>query len=486
MLKLEEYQIGFADAAKEFTRIPEIFEKAFYDPKGILDKLINKWFFMLIGRKGVGKSAFSAKIQSMSKDEENKIFAYQMQLNDFEFSTFAKTNIDSDVTGTQKYKMSWEFILLLTIYKVIYKNLKITEVETFNRTVELLKELGFPIDINYKKNITTLSKLKMGANIGIFDIGFESEFGVKPNSFLERISMLNDRMIDVLSDIFFNDTKTIVLIDGVDDILRFKKNQLDILSSLIRSVDYLNDKFANKELPIKIILFIREDIVSNVTDPDINKIKRDGSITLSWGNRLEDLKSIVKLRFKLSGVKSDLIETWWEQIFPRKIRDRDSWSFMLEHTLYKPRDVLQFLKCCQEVYPEKEELTFSEMQTVLKIYSRDYFIEEMKNELAGFVNDDLINLLPSVFTKVVTRSFSFSEVKAIINSQSVKKVYDDSDIKNLLRVLFESGYIGQIIQTKGSGKDSVVFKYRNTTASIDYDQKFIIHKGLHRGLGVRL
>ncbi|MBC2456115.1 P-loop ATPase, Sll1717 family [Clostridium beijerinckii] len=485
-MKLEEYQFGYADAAKEYTIIPEIFEKAFCDTRGIVDKLINKWDFMLVGRKGVGKSAFSAKIQSLSEKEDAGLFSYQMQLNDFEFSTFSKTNIDNDVLGTQKYKTSWEFILLLTIYKIIYNNLKINEVESFNNTVELLKSLGFPINIDYKRNISTLSKLKIGVNAGVFDVKFEQEFGIKPNSFLERISILNEKMVEVLSEVWFNNTRIIILIDGVDDILRFKKNQLDILSSLVRSVDYLNDKFIKNKLPIKIVLFIREDIICSVTDPDINKIKRDGSIVLSWCNRLEDLKSIVKLRFKLSGVEEENLETWWESIFPRRIRDVDSWTFMLEHTLYKPRDVLQFLKCCQENFPEKQSLTFSEINIALKSYSRDYFIEEMKNEITGFINDDLINILPSVFRKIATKSFDSAELKEIINNQSVK-VYDDSDIKSLLLLLFESGYIGQIIKQTGMRRrQSVVFKYRNTTASIDYSQKFIIHKGLHRGLGVRI
>lgn len=483
-MKFEDYQIGFADAAKEYTMIPEIFEKAFYDPKGIIDKLLNKWSFMLVGRKGVGKSAFSSKIQSLAQQDED-LCSYQMFLNDFEYSTFSKTKVDSDVIGTQKYKKSWEFILLLTIYKIIANNLKIQEVDDFNNMVEILQELGFPINIDYKRNITTLSKLKVGVNVGFFDATLEKELGVKPNSFLERISILSDKMIEVLSAVFFNKKKIIVSIDGVDDILRFKKNQLEILSSLIRSVDYLNDSFLKNKLPIKIIIFIREDIICSVTDPDINKIKRDGSITLSWCNRLDDLKSVVKLRFRLSGVSDDNVDKYWESIFPNKIREQDPWTFVLEHTLYKPRDILQFLKCCQENYPDKEFLTHAEMLTAIKIYSKEYFIEEMKNEITGFVNDELINILPSVFSKIGKRAFNFIEFKKITSEQPLSREYSDSDIKYLLQLLFESGYMGQIIKT-GPGRESVVFKYRNTTASIDFGQKFITHKGLHKGLGIKL
>ena len=63
---LSEYKFGYADATKELMIEPEIFEKAFYDPHNILDKLMNSWKYMLVGRKGVGKSAYSSMIQYKS------------------------------------------------------------------------------------------------------------------------------------------------------------------------------------------------------------------------------------------------------------------------------------------------------------------------------------------------------------------------------------------------------------------------------------
>ncbi len=100
-MKFEDYEFGFADATKELTRTPKIFEEAFYDPRNVVKKLLNSYEFLLIGRKGVGKSAFSSKIQSLAKQDES-LFAIPMNLNDFEFTTFAKTSIDNDVSGTQK------------------------------------------------------------------------------------------------------------------------------------------------------------------------------------------------------------------------------------------------------------------------------------------------------------------------------------------------------------------------------------------------
>lgn len=482
-MKFKEYEFGFADAEKEYTRVPEIFESAFYDFKGMVTKLTDQHYFLLIGRKGVGKSAVRAKIQSLA-DRNNNFHAVPLQLNDFEFSTFAKTNVDKELVGTQKYKESWNFVLLLMCFKVINKNLSITENDGLNEMMDFLTVLGFDSDVSYKKDVTRLSKLKLGNSMASFDLEFEKEFGTKPSSYLERIGTVIEKMLDTLSDLYYADNKIIILIDGVDDILRIKKNQLDMLSSLIRSVDYLNDKFEMKKVPIKIILFIREDIVNNVTDPDLNKIKRDGAIILNWNSKYDDLKSVVNLRFEYSGVPSEEINNHWDQIFPRKIRERPSWLHILEHTLYKPRDILQFLKSCQELYPDNYTLVFSEIRNVLKVYSKDYFIEEMKNEITGFVDDTFINILPAVLQKIGERSFSFFEFKDLMEKQGVKN-NNELDVKYLLLLLFDAGYIGQLIKNnRGSGK-SVTFKYWNENSQIDYSQQFIIHKGLYNGLGIR-
>ena len=480
-MQLREYQFGYADAAKEYLLEPEIIEGAFFDPKGIINKLEKTWKYMVIGRKGVGKSAYSAKLQSISKNE-GLFTTYPIPLNNFEYSIFSKTNSDSDVVGTKKYYESWTFVLLLTICKLLYIDEGIKEVEKLTELVYLLSKMGFSIEDSLSKSITKISKLKLGATVGIFDAVYEAEFGTKPISYTERLSALICKMKETIEQVYIP-KKIFILIDGVDDILRLKKNQLEILSSLIRSIDGLNEYLCSRQIKIKVIIFIREDIVTTITDPDLNKIKRDGSINLSWSNNTNDLKSIVELRFKYSNKSGDLAENKWNSIFPMKIKESDSWEYLLEHTLYKPRDVLQFLTTCQELFPDKTTLTRSDMNSALKTYSKEYFIEEMKNELAGFASDSLITILPSVFKKLGSRSFLVTEFMAIINQQSSSQKYTESEIKYMLLLLFEAGYIGQLLSDT-RGRASVNFKYRNTTANIDYAQKFITHRGLHKGLGI--
>lgn len=483
-MQLKEYEFGFADATKEYSRNPEIFERAFCDPRNVVDKLTNSYHFLLIGRKGVGKSAYSSKIQSIA-DKSETLYAYPMNLSDFEFSTFSKTGIDENVSGTQKYKTSWDFLLLWSIYKILFNKMQMTEIPDINKIVYLLDSLGFSIDDGYKSDVTKLSKLKIGANIKVFDITFEKEFNTKPSDYLERISLLTEKMINVLSTLYLNERQITVIIDGLDDILRYKKNKIEIVASMIRSADYINDFMLKSQKQIKVVLLVREDIIGLVNDPDINKIIQDGAIFINWNNRSQDLKELVEKRFALS-VSGAPEAQYWDKIFPNKIKNKNTWDYVLDYTLYKPRDVLQFLKYCQIEYPDHEKLTLSETQNVLKVYSNKYFIEEMKNELSGLINDELIISIPSVFRRLGGRAFDIAELNRLTNQQNMKKAVSLEETKTELMYLFEAGYVGQLLSGGNSGKRSVIFKYRNPTARIDYYQKFITHKGLHSGLGVRL
>lgn len=173
----------------------------------------------------------------------------------------------------------------------------------------------------------------------------------------------------------------------------------------------------------------------------------------------------------------------WENLFVEE-GDKSSWDVVAEHTLYKPRDILQFLVTCQNQFPDKEKLLSSEVRKALKIYSRDYFIGEMKNELSGYIEDDIISVVPSLFQRIGSKDFTVNELDNVLKEQIPKNIESLGITKQLLLVLFESGYIGQRLKTNRSA--SVVFKYRNTGANIDYSQKFLIHKGIQRGLGVNV
>lgn len=169
---------------------------------------------------------------------------------------------------------------------------------------------------------------------------------------------------------------------------------------------------------------------------------------------------------------------------PNKIKNKNSWDYLIQNTLLKPRDLLQFFSVLQDLFPDKEKINDSEFKKAIKTYSTNYFIEEMKNELAGFIEDKYIKLLIPVFSRIGNVEFSelqfFNLFEKIINDEKFNLI----DARNILFNLFENSYIGQI--DLSNGKKNVFFKYRNPSAHFDNNLKFILHSGILRGLNIRL
>ncbi|EHS8400428.1 hypothetical protein KWN51_002668, partial [Enterococcus faecalis] len=116
-MKFKYLDLGFADSELEYNRKPEIFDNAFYDPKGYIEKLVDfsNPKSILIGRKGVGKTAYSAKIR---RDFANHLKgkSIRIDLSSIPYVSFSKiSNIKTDVEGAQRHLHSWNILLIFEI-----------------------------------------------------------------------------------------------------------------------------------------------------------------------------------------------------------------------------------------------------------------------------------------------------------------------------------------------------------------------------------
>ena len=477
-MKLKDYNFGYTDAIQEYIKIPGFFESVFYDKRNLIEKLLNGTIFLLIGRKGVGKSAYSAKIQSIGeKDTFLKVSA--KNFSNFEFSIFAKNGINSNVTGPIKYKSAWDFLLLKSIYQILYKELGITETEGVNKVVSILSTYGFDIDeCNLNMDAIKLKKIKGGLSIKFANAEFEFDRvdPINPKNYPELLGMLISIMQKNLEEVYLNQHKIVIIIDGLDDIIRYKNKQTTIISSLIRSIKELNLKMTEMNKDIRFIILIRDSIVALMNDPDLNKIIQDCSFRLNWNNRLNDLKELINLRFKFTETGLRNNESNWDTIFPYRIEGKSSWEYALQYTLYKPRDILSMLKICQEKCYNKETVPKVKFKEILRIYANDYFIGELKDELSGFIADEVVSQVPNIlFSLVSLDEFGIQDVERIISDICVREdLLDNSKIKLLLLHLFDAGYIGQKFE------NTIIFKYMHPHIVINYNYKFVIHRGIRR------
>lgn len=470
MCKLRKVFFGYADAEEEFNQKPEMFDSAFVDPHNYLDTILNGPKYLILGRKGAGKTAFSAKIRRVA-DLSDNITARPCSLADMDyvsFNGFAETN----VTGGKRFRSIWKYLLLVEILKMIFnkypdqENLELTEL------YEGLKKYGFITNDSLVRVATKIRITEMTLNIAEI---FEAKSNVEHSAKLNGPDEIADLILNTIKDSYFGDRKFFLIVDGLDDVLRLEKFSPDIVTGLLRAINYINKSFSIAEVRVKVVLLMRTDIYDLCRDPDLNKIKRDAAINLSWTK--DDLKNIVYKRICAEYPQITSFADFWDNYAPLNYKNAPSITFLFELTLLRPRDILQFFIECQDMYGNNNSLSYSELNTVANGYSKNYFIGEMRDELTGILDDSIVTAIPGILSSMGTRKFKECDLEA---SPELKEL--NCTAHQLLEIMYNAGYIGQI--RCRNGKKLLSFRHINPYDKYNAKDECIVHRGITKAVNI--
>lgn len=476
MIAFEKINFGVSDADTEAERSPEQFNESFYDPNDYLTELLHGYKYIIRGRKGDGKTAYGAKIKLDSKS--GAYYAWQRSLINFNNTTFSQIKT-YDGIGGNPYISFWKCVLLIEFVCMINKFEPTNQDEKYNSLVYSLNRYGFISPEN--DIVTTISKL-VESNTSF---EFKSSFGhQRKRDYEEKVSGaagIYNAIYNTINTLYFQ-KDFYYIIDGLDDILHNDEFKSDIITGLIRATDMINRAFNHKTLHVKIILLIRDDIWSLCRDPNLTKIQRDSSIRLNWSINDDVLNSnllkLVEKRVDLASGEENSLPKMLNQVFANKTAGKDTLDYVLDNIIYRPRDILQFFIEAQKYY-KRRPLTEADIQSVLKNYSIDYFLDALKDELTGFFPNDFVTKLPSILSKMGSRYFYLKNFEAECNRYAEFKDISKQDV---LECLFSAGYIGQH-RPRANG-DYTVFSYRNHKENFVVEHECILHRGLLRALSI--
>lgn len=441
------------------------------------NEIINGFKSMIVGRKGIGKTAYASKLRKISNSGKKLLDTVYIHLNEIDFSIFKKI-ADKKYSGTQKYQKVWDWVIGIEILKYMVDNRFELRDET-SRIIKILEQNEIYLNDKLPIAIRKISKKYAQFSFKVLDCGVEGKDSYISLDIYEFV----DKIFEAIASQYFN-KKLFIVFDGLDDLLRFNIDRSEMLAGLIRSSHYQNLFIKKNNINLKILILIREDILSSIVDPDINKIKRDSSIVLRWDET--NLKAMVDLRIHM--VNNNAGDNPWYDIFPKYVHKKNTWDFILDYTLLRPRDIFQFLNIAKEMFPNSSSLTQAETLDVLKQYSAGYFIEEIKDELSGFISDEIITNLQYVFQKIGETDFTYFEFKQILID--VIGELGDSEVWEILQRLIKTSAIGQISshafynkKTKKMEQKSIVeFFYKSPRMLVSKANKFHIHRALYKAL----
>jgi hypothetical protein len=294
------------------------------------------------------------------------------------------------------------------------------------------------------------------------------------------------RLRDAIGKYLAKKEGTVILVDNLDkDWKPFEdlNIEIDILRSLLDSLRVLSNTFSHSEVALKSYVFIRNDILRLLHERTPDKGKSN-VVHLQWSDK-EALREVIRERLQAS---SENASASWEQFFVAECKGVDSFSYMVDRTLMRPRDLLTFCKISIETALGRghNKVEDSDILYAERTYSTRMFgslTDEIK-DVYGDIEACLLEFLDEENPLAETR------VRSLIASGLDSDHQGDAD--SVLELLLAYGFLG--IQTGpneyGYSVDSPdnlskMKKRAEKLAKRDGVEKmFVVHPTFRAGLGI--
>lgn len=455
---------------------------------------------VILGRTGSGKSALLYKI---SKDVENSAM---LDPNDISIRFLEHSNIiqffnEIDVKLDLFYRILWRHILTVELLKLRYNLRSESENKNFldrinrwvdrdsvkKRALEYFTEWGdrfwLETDEQLKELTTKFTKdirTKLGSKFKNLDISLEGAKSLNEEVRSEvrslatqvvsgiQIKRLNE-VLELLADFAFNDRQKryYILIDKLDEDWAETETRCRFIRALIEETKCL------RKIPqVKIVTALRRDLLDLVFDKTRDSGFQEEKyeaylVPVTWGK--DDLKRLLSARVKevyRRQYTSELVN--FNDVFPspQKGETGEAIDYIVERTLFRPRDAIQFCNECfssaadqrkiswRAIYAAEANYSTKRLKSLREEWSEYYpaletTVEILRNITVPFTRS---NLSGTRFEEITAELYELDEndpcVAAVKTLYSPNGKITEADvISRILICLYHVGMIGIKIST---------------------------------------
>lgn len=531
----QNFKIGELDAESDTI----LLDKCFID-SGYLKKLLDPHdnSSVVRGRTGAGKSALLHMVMSHAykcrRLDPNDISIRFLEQSDI-IAFFEALSVNLDMF----YKILWRHILIMELLKLrhdikseldtnnfftgIMSRLKKDEIK--RKALEYFREWGdkFWIDTDaHLREITRKLERDTKASIGgeLSGIELNAEYAKKLSE--EQIVDVKKRATEVVSGLqiqklneiltllaeySFDDPqkKYFIVIDQLDENWAENETRYKFIRALIEEI-----KVFRKIKNIKIIVALRLDLLRSV----FNLTRGSGFQEEKYESYILDIKWTPEQLTEL--VQKRINEVYRRQYTLDNVRIQDVFpkpkggpaglapiEYIIERTLLRPRDVLQYVNECFSIALDRERVSWGTIQKAESAYSLKR-LRSLKEEWGDIYPSfeetvELLRNLPDKFSRTVIPR---SNIDSVIAELSIQETDDpcavsanrmlngeskEADVINeILLCLYNLGIVG----FKVSSLTPYKWSFRDSTPATKNEIKrasgIKIHKMLHSALDIRV
>lgn len=480
----------------------------FYD-NGVLNRVLaSPTSFLVLGRKGAGKTAvFNFLQQNHRRYLEANDRMVSLTFEDYKWNVHALLQ-NPHAAESLAYKDSWRFVMYVEALGAMaswaVENGASLPKSAANARKIISQLFDSPEPSIYQligRKILRLSKIKLpsvgvaledgeiAANAG--EVSFEEV--QQERSLQESLSNNVTGLIEILEraveDCSGLGCRVFICFDRVDeawDDVSFDVSRR-VIAGLVSAADSVTSKCGGRVRPV---VFLREDIFEVLSLNDLNKLREDCGALLHW-----DLDSLFRMilervNFYARRHEKDPISEIDDLFDKREMRQRARPStYLLRRTMMRPRDVISFLGRIIESMREAASDPFSDSKPEVPeklptdaIYDAEpgyseWLINELVDEWA--VQNPAIRTYFNVIRAHGSTNITRDEFAAEIARQGGDG--SSLSVDDALRFMFDNSIIGFKVGQSAIWKFKCVYPSQGFVASDVYH----IHDGLVRGLGLK-
>ena len=473
--QLEKLDLGDLAAENEIKALD-----SYFIPTAQYHKTKQGHARLVVGRKGTGKSALFYSLRSTFRPLKTHL-VLDLRPEGHQLVKLREFVLAGLSGGYQQHLLTafWNYLLIVEIaYQIAkhegtlhYRDLRLRN--AFDRITE-----EFPDETDEEQADFSERLLRL-----VDEITERRNQMAEPQSNADITQLVYSRqireLVDALTEYLSTSRRSVwILIDNLDKgwpIHSVLPEDISILRSLLEATRKLERQFESRGVELHSVTFIRNDIYQYLILEPAERGKETAAL-LDW-NDSEVFKQLLARRMS-SGLKEDMdFDTLWTQFFPSHVKGEESFQFILNRTLMRPRELLRFVRECIDVglNRKRQKLTEEDIIQAEKGYSSDALVDvclEMRDVNARFGD--------------VPYAFIGSNV-VLSRADATKRLEDagiqSSEISYALEILLWFGVIGIYLDDEEE-RFSYQFEHDTTmlTAGVSH-YAYCIHPAFRVALG---
>ena len=248
-----------------------------------------------------------------------------------------------------------------------------------------------------------------------------------------------------------------------------------IVKCLLEATRKIQRQFESRNIEFHSVVFIRNDIYQHLILDPADRGK-ETAVLLDW-NDPELFKDIILRRIVYSTGLDKPFNVVWPHFFETHIDGEESFSYILDRTLMRPREVLRFTResINTAVNRGHERVTQADILQAEQTYSEDLLVDmtlDLRDVSPGYAD------IP----------YAFIGSKAILSQDEVKQHLADvnvapDELGNAIDLLLWFGFLGIYV---GTDEERYSFQFQHDVKKLQSTSKHIvycIHPGFRKALG---